>query len=257
MDAPIRIEASEQPSGQPARSAARRAWAVGVNPVRSRPIGGPALLGGAALSALLFVQGCSLAVMGGKMLFGDPVVRSQFRKATHTDLVKLNARVVLLCSGSDVVRSSYPSAEYDVLEGVTHRLKANGIKKIVSPDLVATWIDDHGGRIDDLQEMAEHFKAEYVIHIELTKFTCIEENSPNLLRGQSEGRVHAYQLDERSAPKRLLEIMNSDFVSTYPPGNPVSIDKKSAKNFEQEYIERISLQLAQIFYDHSVGDEMQ
>ena len=79
----------------------------------------------------------------------------------------------------------------------------------------------------------------------------------NLLRGQSEGHVRAYHLDGNGPDKKLLEVMNSDFVSTYPPGNPVSADKKSATNFQREYVDRICLQLAQIFYDHTRAEEMQ
>ncbi len=210
-----------------------------------------------ALAVMLFVPGCSLAVMAGKVLLGDVKVQSQFRQATHTDLAKLNRKVLILCSASDSIHSMYPSVDYDITEGVIHRLKTHEIHKIVSPDAVSGWLDDHGGRCDNLQELAEHFHAEYVIHIEVSRFTCLEENSPNLLRGQSEGHVRAYHLDDSAAGKKLLEIMNSDFNSTYPSGNPISADKKSATNFQREYIERICLQLAQIFYDHTSSEEMQ
>ena len=84
-----------------------------------------------------------------------------------------------------------------------------------------------------------------------------EENSPNLLRGQSEGHVRAYHLDGTGSSKRLLEIMNSDFVSTYPPGNPVSTDKKSEHNFQREYIDRICLQLAKSSTTITRAEEMQ
>jgi hypothetical protein len=210
-----------------------------------------------AMALMLFVPGCSLAVMAGKIFLGDVKVQSQFRQATHTDLAKLNRKVLVLCSASDTIHTSYASVDYDILEGVIHRLKTHGIHKIVSPDAVSGWLDDHGGRCDDLQELAEHFHAEYVIHIEVAQFTCIEDNSPNLLRGHSEGHVRAYHLDDGAPAKKLLEIMNSDFVSTYPAGNPISADKKSATNFQREYIERICLQLAQIFYDHTASEEMQ
>jgi hypothetical protein len=210
-----------------------------------------------AMALMLFVPGCSLAVMAGKLFLGDVKVQSQFRQATHTDLAKLNRKVLVLCSASDTIHTSYASVDYDILEGVIHRLKTHGIHKIVSPDAVSGWLDDHGGRCDDLQELAEHFHAEYVIHIEVSQFTCTEENSPNLLRGHSEGHVRAYHLDDGAPGKKLLEIMNSDFVSTYPFGNPISADKKSATNFQREYIERICLQLAQIFYDHTASEEMQ
>jgi hypothetical protein len=209
---------------------------------------------------LLLFSGCSLFVMAGKMILGDPTVKCQFRQQTKTDLARLDRSVLILCTASDSVRTQFPSVEFDVLEGVTHRLKVHGIKRVVSPDAVAGWIDDHGGEIDDVKGLAEHFHADYVIHIELTRFTTREEKSPNLLRGQSEGRVHAYQLQKDEKPeksgKRLLEIMASDFSSTYPEGNPVSIDKKSADAFQLEYIERVTLQLAQIFYDHTRTEEM-
>jgi len=233
------------------QSAFRRAIAW-TRSVASRPLPLPLVL-----ALLLFVPGCSLAVMAGKVLLGDVKVQSQFRQATKTDLAKLNRKVLVICSASDTIRSAYASVDYDILEGVIHRLKTHGIHKIVSPDAVAGWLDDHGGRCDDLQELAEHFHAEYVIHIEVSRFSCTEENSANLLRGQSEGHVRAYHLDDGPPTKKLLEIMNSDFVSTYPPGNPVSADKKSVTNFQREYIERICLQLAQIFYDHTTSEEMQ
>ena len=195
--------------------------------------------------------------MAGKMVLGDLKVQSQFKQATHTDLAKLNRKVLVLCSTSDTIRSGYPSVDFDILEGVIHRLKVHGIRKVVNSDAVAGWLDDHGGRCDDLQALAEKFHAEYVIYIDVSRFTCIEENSPNLLRGQSEGHVRAYHLDGDDSARRLLEVMNSDFVSTYPSGNPISVDKKSATNFQREYLDRICLQLAQIFYDHTRSEEMQ
>jgi hypothetical protein len=206
---------------------------------------------------VLLFSGCSLFVMAGKMILGDPSVKSQFRQQTKTDLAKLDRRVLILCTASDSVRSKYPSVEFDVLEGVTHRLKVHGIKKVVSPDSVAGWLDDHGGEVDDMKALAEHFRADYIVLIELTRFTTREEKSPSLLRGQSEGRVHVYQYHDEPSGKRLLEIMGSDFTSTFPEGNPISIDKKSADSFQLEYIERVTLQLAQIFYDHPRSEEVQ
>jgi hypothetical protein len=206
---------------------------------------------------LLCLSGCSLVVMGGKMLLGDLKQPSQFHQATHVDLAKANCKVLVLCSANETIRSDYAAVEFDILEGLIHRLKSHEITKIVSPNSVAGWIDEHGGRFDDLQPIADHFKAEYVIHIELAKFNCQEENSPNLLRGQAEGRVHAYKSDGTGSEKRLVEVMSSDFNAKYPQGNPISIDKKSAKNFQQEFVDRVTMQLSLIFYDHPRSEEMQ
>jgi hypothetical protein len=204
---------------------------------------------------LLSLSGCSLVVMTGKMLLGDLKQNSQFHDATHVDLAKANAKVLVLCSGNETIRSDYAAVEFDILEGLTHRLKAQGIKKIVSPNAIAGWIDEHGGHFEDLQPIAEHFEAEYVIYIELSKFTCQEENSPNLLRGHCEGPVRAYKVEGTGSEKRLLAVMNSDFNVNYPSGNPISIDKKSAKNFQQEFVDRVSMQLSLIFYDHPRSEE--
>jgi hypothetical protein len=204
---------------------------------------------------LICLPGCSLFVMGGKMLLGDMKQPSQFHQATQSDLAKLDAKVLVLCSANESIRADYAAVEFDILEGLIHRLKAHGIKKIVSPNAVAGWIDEHGGRFDDLQPIAEKFKAEYVLFIDLTKFTTQEENSPNMLRGQAEGRVHAYKLDGKGDEKRLIEVMSSDFNSKYPQGNPISIDKKSAKNFQQEFVDHVNMQLSLIFYDHPRSEE--
>ena len=90
----------------------------------------------------------------------------------------------------------------------------------------------------------------------IAKFTVLEDNSPNLLRGQAEGRVHAYKNDGTGSEKRLIEVMGSDFNAKYPEGNPISVDKKSAKNFQQEFVDRVAMQLSLIFYDHPRSEEM-
>ncbi len=206
---------------------------------------------------LVSLSGCSLVVMGGKMLLGDLKQDSQFHQSTHVDLAKADCKVLILCSANETIHAEYAAVEFDILEGLIHRLKSHEIDKIVSPNAVAGWIDEHGGRFDDLQPIAEHFKAEYVIHIDLSKFTCLEDNSPNLLRGQAEGRVHAYKFDGTGSEKRLVNVMSSDFNAKYPQGNPISVDKKSAKNFQQEFIDRVTMQLSLIFYDHPRSEEMQ
>jgi hypothetical protein len=195
--------------------------------------------------------------MGGKMLLGDMKQDSQFHQATHVDLAKTHSKVLILCSANETIHADYAAVEFDILEGLIHRLKAHDIDKIISPNAVAGWIDEHGGRFDDLQPIAEHFGAEYVIYVDLSKFTCLEDNSPNLLRGQAEGRVRAYKTDGTGSEKRLVEVMSSDFNAKYPQGNPISIDKKSAKNFQQEFVDRVSMQLSLIFYDHSRSEEAQ
>lgn len=200
--------------------------------------------------------GCSLFVMAGKMFFGDPAATSAFTQSTRVDLAKEGKRILVVCSTPDAVKTKFPSVDFDLLDGVTRRIKVRGIK-VVDPDDVATWLDDHGGRWNDIAELGEHFHADYVVHMDLSKFTCQEENSPTLLRGQSEGRIHVYRISDGPSGKQTSEVMDHEFTFSYPLDYPVSIEKKSSKLFMQEYIDRVCTKLAQMFYDHPLSEEIE
>ena len=191
------------------------------------------------------------------MLLGDMKQNSQFHDATHVDLAKANAKVLVLCSGNETIRCRLCGRRVRHSGGLIHRLKAHDITKIVSPNAVAGWIDEHGGRFDDLQPIADHFKAEYVIHIDLSKFNCRKTTAQTCCAGRPKDACTPTSLTAPASEKRLVEVMSSDFNAKYPQGNPISIDKKSAKNFQQEFIDRVCLQLSLIFYDHPRSEEMQ
>ncbi len=63
---------------------------------RSRTLGTFLLVLVCALAASQ--SGCSLFVMAGKMIFGDPKVDCSFKKATKTDLSENGSRILVVCS---------------------------------------------------------------------------------------------------------------------------------------------------------------
>jgi hypothetical protein len=119
--------------------------------------------------------GCSLFVMAGKMFFGDPAATSTFTQSTRVDLVKEGKRILVICSTPDAVKTNFPSVDFDLLDGVTRRLKVRGIK-VVDPDNVATWLDDHGGRWNDIVEL-RHFRRLRRPHGS-QQFTCRKAVDP-------------------------------------------------------------------------------
>ncbi len=205
---------------------------------------------------IIFLPGCSLFIMAGKAILGDPQTTSTFELSTRVNLVKEGHQVLVVCSTPDAIKSEFPSINFDVLDGVTRRLKVHRIK-VVDPDKISTWLDDHGGRWNDISELGEDFHADYIIHMDLAKFTCKEDNSPTLLRGQTEGRVHVYRVSDGPTGKLLSEVMDHEFTMAYPQGYPVSIEKKSSRLFTQEYTDRVCTKLAQLFYDHPVSEEIE
>src|SRR5690606_36217545 len=93
------------------------------------------------------LPGSSLVTMAGKMIFGDPVMPCAFTNMTRVDLAKEGKTVVVVCSTPEAVKSDFPSLNIDLLDGVARQLNRREIK-VVSPDDVAAWMDDNGGRWD-------------------------------------------------------------------------------------------------------------
>lgn len=226
------------------RNSYRRGRTPHAGPAGTRAL---SLLGLALLA--VSVSGCSLFVMAGKMIFGDPTVTASFKQMTGVNLVKDQKKVVVVCSTPAHVDAKLSSLKIDLLDGVARRLKRNGIQ-IVNPEEVAAWMDDTGGQWDDFGELIERFEPEIIIHIDLKGFSYQEENSPTLLRGRSTGHVHAYRVQKVGGESMPMQIFESEFNSEYPPLHPVSVQQITEKTFRKQYIDRITDQLAHIFYDH-------
>ena len=206
---------------------------------------------GAIATAL---PGCSLGVMFGKMIHGEPLVPAQFRTMTQTDLTKGKHTVLVVCSAPDSVDSEHSALSYDVIDGVTRRMKLHGIK-VVNPDLVASWIDEHGGIGSDPTDLANEFDTDYIVFIDVQSFSFREPNSPKLLRGQSTGYVRAFEVIEIGKHRRVQNVYGSEFTSTYPKHQPVSEQGRSSQIFQKEYLDRFCDLLAEKFYDHRVGGD--
>ena len=214
------------------------------------------------LTMLLFLAamlssfaGCSLFVMGGKMLFGNPKVPAPFTTQTGDDLSKTGHKVLVVCTMPESVKAESPSADYDLLIGVTRRLKRNEIK-VVNPDDVASWLDSHGGYWDDPTELANEFDAEYIVHIDLEDFTFREENSPDLFRGRTHGVVHAFKVTEVDGRKTTSEVFSPEYSSVYPEQVPIASGRLSAKVFHRKFLERVCDQISQLFYHHHFSDKV-
>jgi hypothetical protein len=213
-----------------------------------------ALILTAALAACA-LSGCSLFVMAGKMIFDNPKVPSAFKTMTHVDLAKSGKTLLVVCSMPEAIKAEFPSVGYDLVDGVARRLKTRGIK-VVNPDEVATWMDENGGRFTTANDLTDQFDADYIVHIDINQFDYHEENSPTLFRGTAIGNVFVYQVEVIGGSKQTREAFVREFTSVYPGTHPVSVDQMSSKVFTKRYLERVSGQLAQMFYDHTVSEEI-
>ena len=214
-----------------------------------KAVGG--MLCGAAFCAL---PGCSLGVMFSKMLTGDPMVSAEFKSRTRVDLAKGKHTVLVVCSTPASVESDLATLKYDLIDGVTRRMKLNGVK-VINPDQVARWIDEHGGIGQNPSDLAQDFEADYIIHIDVEAFGLREPSSPKLLRGHSSGFVRVFKVEE-SGPQRIAHnVYSNEFTSSYPTHQPISEQGRSSVTFQKDYIDRVCDQLANKFYDHRPGTD--
>lgn len=200
------------------------------------------------------LPGCSLGVMFGKMLNGEPKVPAEFRKMTKDDLTKGDHTVLVVCAAPESIDSEISTLSYDVIDGVTRRMKLHGIE-VINPDEVASWLDVNGGADLDPTELAAEFNPDYIIFIEIQSFSFREPNSPKLLRGQASGIVRVVEVSEIDGHKRANSVFVTEFSSTYPKHQPVSEQGRSSLIFQKEYMDRFCDHLAEKFYDHRPGTD--
>lgn len=199
------------------------------------------------------LTGCSLFVMAGKMIYGDPEIPSAFRTRTGVDLTKSEKAILVICSTPESIKSQMPSLDLDLSDSVTRRLKREGLN-VVNPEDVARWVDDNGGRWDHVSDLAGHFDVDYIAHVDLDQFTCRADNSPSMYRGQAYGKVDVYEVRQEDGPKKTFQIFTNEFRTEYPPLYPLSSqDVSSETGFQQTFLGHVSTQLARYFHDYRPG----
>jgi len=200
------------------------------------------------------LPGCSLGVMFGKMVKGEPLTPSEFSSMTKCDLTKGKHTVLVVCNAPESVDSENSTLAYDLIDGITRRMKRNGVQ-VINPDDVAEWIDEHGGIGSDPTELANDFDTDYIIFVEVQSFSFREPNSPKLLRGQATGFVRAFEVEEIGGHRRVSNVFGKEFNSTYPQHQPVSESGQSSLIFQKQYMDRFCDMLAEKFYDHRPGTD--
>jgi len=197
--------------------------------------------------------GCRLMVAAGKMVMGDPLNTSAFEFQTGTNLGESGEKLLIICSAPHGTLLKFPSVQLDIVDRITLHLKSRDIQ-VVSSDDVATWYDDNG-EWGDYSELAKHFDARYVLHVELRTFSFQEPSSPGLMRGRSEGTVTVYRFGEQDSGLREA-IFEQNLRVKFPETYPVPRESNSEDTFVENLLDRISLQVSQMLYDHRLTDTM-
>lgn len=193
------------------------------------------------------LPGCSVGVMLGMMVMGRPLIPAALETMTGKSLAEEGKKVVVVCRAPQTMGDS--ALSIDLLTQVSRKLKLQEID-LVDPHKVATWVDDHGGTWDDVQELVDEFEADYVVAIEVDEFSYREINSPEMFRGRSKLTVRVYESQELDGVQHVPQIFYRPMESLYPLQKPVPVDRQSPRVFRRRYLDRLSDQIARLFYEH-------
>jgi hypothetical protein len=201
------------------------------------------------------VAGCSLGVMAGRAIFGDPKQLSEFHTRTGIDLTKSEKKVLIVVRTPQAIEGDMPSLDVDLIDTISRRMKLHGVQ-VVDPDLVAKWIDQNGGRFDHPSELAREFDTHYIAVIDVDTFSLHDANSPNLFHGTAVGQMQVFEVQEVAGSKEALQVFGGNFRNSYPPHGPVPVDSLSTKMFQKRFVDNLSDRIGSRFYDYRLGDEM-
>lgn len=201
--------------------------------------------------------GCvNVGVMAGKVLFGDPKITSTFEQRTGISLLKSGKKVAVVCTAPSSVTAEFDSLQLDVQQEVVRRMRIRKLN-VARADDVINAMNSSGGRFDRDAVAFALPDVDYIIHIDIERFTHTEEGSPQLYRGRANGIIYAYEVDrgpETSARPRVLQVFYQEFTSEYPPSQPVPADQISARVFRQRCVDQLADVVGRTFYDVNTSE---
>ena len=227
-----------------------------------------------AASLLFSAGGCQIVIGVLMILRGFPKEDSDFRKSTHRNMEDKSKKVVVLCSSPEKAKQEHVAIDQDMMAEVSRQMKANGLK-VIEPHDILSWIDDHGGELreSDMLEISRKFDVDFVVQIQLDQFSIRDPASPGLYRGNVDAKILGWARDEQAAkqakdkakadnkpndwtPPPLRHIYTKSYKCTYPIHQPVPADHESPAIFCKRFQTRVGLEIAQLFYDHRLEDEL-
>jgi hypothetical protein len=153
-------------------------------------------------------------------------------------------RVVVVCRPPASHEYRNAGASRAIGARVTAMLDKNvkGIE-VVSPKEVDNWIDEQDW--ENFRDLGRAVKASRVVYIELDDFNLYKGKT--LYQGSAHVTISVYDMDNKGKlvwDRRLGEVL-------FPRNSGIPAADKSVQEFERQFVEVISTQIAEHFYKHN------
>lgn len=165
-------------------------------------------------------------------------------------------RVAVLVWVDPATLFDYPHARYEVASYLSDKLSYEMEQRKLGTELVDTrdvedFLErDLDARIDpDL--VGKHFKADYVIYVEVLSFQIRDPNVPQYLQGRIGASVTVHDTRSDSGLPEKFELTPVNAV--YPEGSPVVMTSANAPIVREGLYRTFAELVARKFYEHTVS----
>lgn len=195
-----------------------------------------------AVACSLSVAGCGPAsLLYLLFLMPRPKLPAKFDKLEKKT-------VVVAPYAASGAQFEFAAVDREVGRRVVRQLRDNVVGiRIADPNQVAVWCDAHADF--DWASLGKEFKADYVLVLDIEKFTLFETNSVQLLRGQS--HVHIQVADVSANGDVIWETY---LESSFPGSRPVPAGEMSREKFRQLYLERLGREISRNFHPYNTEE---
>ena len=191
--------------------------------------------------------------MASKVLLGDPKQTSAFELATHINLKKAKKRILIHCSTPSFVTDECGTLTSDIQEELIRRMKRHDLLPLHT-DVAGRVLDRTGGKFD-VQLLAREVRdADYIMHVQIEKYSSQEPSSPTLYRGHLSGRIVGYEVRGEDSQRYAVQVFDQNFQVEYPTTYPVPVDQSPKNVFIHRFVDHAAESLGASFYDVNRSD---
>jgi hypothetical protein len=221
-----------------------------------------ALKRGLHLAVLLVVSvlaaGCNLMAMPYFLLSEEPKQDAQCKLASEDK--NKEVRVVIMAFFTELeTRPEFLKIDRELSRMLAMQLqegfKKNKEKVVVVPtSQVEKYKDEHPGwHSGNSEEIGKHFRADYVINLEINSITLYEPGSSNTLyRGRASVSVDVVKVHEASEGPKFQH----EYRCEYPRARgPIPAGDSDPAQFRQQFLTVVARELSWLFTPHLVDDD--
>jgi hypothetical protein len=213
---------------------------------------------GGLIAAAVACFGCNMLSLPFFLMTGmDPKHEPKCRLST--DDKDQEVKVLVLASKSLETRPEFLRVDRELASLMVRQLQQaykenkENVTLIPAPK-VEKYKDEHPNwRAMDVREIGRHFKADYVINLEINSLSMYEKGSANTLyRGHADVSIKV--VDVRKGEDE--PIYDEEYTCEFPrTRGPISVDDNSAQQFRQLFLGQVARELSWRFTAHSTKDD--